>query len=116
MTVRTSAVGLALAALVLVSPRDASADEPDRIAEDESKPGLALLAGGATAFLSLGIGATIISESDNRIIRDAGLIGAEAGLALAPLGAHAIVGEPRRGVWFSLPLLVPVACDEGMTN
>ncbi|MBX3226395.1 MAG: hypothetical protein KIT84_44765 [Labilithrix sp.] len=30
-------------------------------------------------------------------------------MAFVPLVAHAIAGETRRGIWFSLPLLVPVA-------
>ena len=100
-------MGLALAALVLF-PATAHASDDDQA---ESKPVLALAAGGAVTFVSLGIGTMMIAQSDERGVRNTGLIGAQSGMVLAPLLAHAIVGETTRGVWFSLPLLVPVAVN-----
>lgn len=107
MTLRTSAVGLALAALVLFSAGDAAAEET---AEDDRSV-LALAAGGAITFASLGVGSTIIAVSEDRRVRNPALLGGQWGMVFAPLAAHAIVGETRRGVWFSLPLLVPVVVN-----
>lgn len=109
MNVRTSAVGLALAALVLF-PRTAHAEETPA-ERDDDRALAALAVGGGITMVSLGVGASMISLSEARYVRAGGLLGAQSGMVLAPLAAHAIVGEARRGLWFSLPLLVPVAAN-----
>ena len=111
------AAGALLAALV-VCPGAARAGEPGRISGDEERDdaALALLAGGGVTFVSLATGGLMIGRGQHEFVKNAGLLGAQSGMVLAPFVAHAVVGETKRGVWFSLPLLVPVATNSVLTG
>lgn len=120
---KTSAVGILLAALVVCAP--AHADEarvearspterfvgvgvqPQRD-EENNDAAVALIAGGSVTMVSLATGGLLITRGDNLFIKNGGLLGAQSGMVLAPFVAHAVVGETKRGVWFSLPLLIPI--------
>lgn len=80
--------------------------------EDEAVPRVVLgvAAGAAVSLVSLGTGAMLIARSDEREVRNAGLLGIHGGLGLSPLVAHAIAGELGRGALFSL---VPLAMGAG---
>jgi hypothetical protein len=81
--------------------RAARADEP-------TDPVVAVVAGGALATASLGIGAVSLASASSRSGKNAGLIGAQAGLTLTPILAHATLGwgEVPRGALFAL---IPLA-------
>jgi hypothetical protein len=82
---------------------------------DESPPPsteAALLAGAASMVLPLAVGSTLVGQGDDLHVRNLGVGVAEGGLVLAPFIAHAVVGEPRRGLFFSA---VPAAFALGTT-
>jgi len=115
---KTGAAGIVLAALVVCSP--ASADETVGVPiedgknarnEEQDDAPVALLAGGSITLASLVTGGLLIARGENLFVKNAGLIGGQSGMALAPLVAHAVVGETKRGLWWTLPLLVPVATN-----
>jgi hypothetical protein len=49
-------------------------------------------------------------------VKNGGLLGSQTGMVLAPFAAHAVVGETKRGVWWSLPLLAPLATNSVLTG
>ena len=105
-----SAAGLLLAALCVCAPAQADATaDPTARNEQTDDAAVALAAGGGVQLLSLGTGAVMVARGSDRSIKNAGFLGAQVGMVFAPLAAHAVVGETGRGLWFSLPLLVPVA-------
>jgi hypothetical protein len=116
---KIGAAGTLLAALVAMIPlgwcSPAAADEDARN-EQTDESALALLAGGAVTFVSLATGGLMIGLSDNELVKNGGLLGSQAGMALAPFVAHAVVGETKRGVWWSLPLLAPLATNGVLTG
>jgi hypothetical protein len=105
---RSRLVALVVAAIVLFASIARADEEPD----DGSAAALA--AGAGVTFVSLGVGATMIGRGDNELVKNAGLLGAQSGMVLAPFVSHAIVGETMRGVWFSLPLLFPVGVNSAL--
>jgi hypothetical protein len=108
----------ALAASALVSARDAGAAEPSadelqpaeprRNEDDEElpRPLLAMAAGAAASFVSLTAGVMVVARSEDRGTKNLGLLGAQTGLCLSPIIAHALVGELKRGAFFALFPLV----------
>lgn len=105
-----SAAGVLLAALVVCSP--AAAEEPeDARNEQTNDAAAALFAGAGVAFLSLGVGGVMVARGEHEFVKNTGFLGAQSGMVLAPFAAHAVVGETMRGIWWSLPLLVPVATN-----
>ena len=62
----------------------------------------AFVTGAAAQLLPLGIGATLIATSEGRPTRNAGLYVIESGFIVAPLVAHGVVGEWKRGALFAL--------------
>jgi hypothetical protein len=69
---------------------------------------LALVAGFATAALPLAIGATNTADSTSDAVRDTGYAAAGAGLALAPIVSHIVLGEWERAAAYGA---VPVASE-----
>jgi hypothetical protein len=84
--------GAALAAALLASA-PARAGEP--------APALAVVVGGATLLAGFVVGGTIIAASGDDASKAAGWFALESGFTLAPLGAHAVVGEWGRGALFA---------------
>lgn len=81
---------------------------------DAPKPLLALLAGSVTATASATAGVVLISRYPNdRDLRNAALLGMQTGLTLAPLFAHMVVHETRRGLFFAL---IPFASEVAMAT
>jgi len=81
---------------------------------DAPKPLLALLAGSITATASATAGVVLISRYPNdRDLRNAALLGMQTGLTLAPLFAHMVVHETRRGLFFAL---IPFASEVAMAT
>lgn len=119
---KPSAAGALLAALVFCAPLRAAADPPpetqldDPRSEPSDDAALALLAGAGVTFVSLGTGGLMIARGQHEFVKNAGLLGMQSGMVLAPLTAHAVVGESRRGLWFSLPLLVPIVSNSIFTG
>src|SRR4051812_39857332 len=83
--------------VTLLASSNAYATEPD----DEPPVVAALLAGGATAALPFSIGGTMMATGRGTETRNAGAMVAMSGLAFAPFVAHGVVGEYRRGAFFS---------------
>ena len=110
---KIGAAGIFLAAFVVCSP--AAADEDGRN-EQTDESAVALLAGGGVTFASLAAGGIMIGLSDQELVKNGGLLGSQGGMALAPFVAHAVAGETKRGLWFSLPLLVPLATNSVLTG
>lgn len=115
------AAGVLLAALVVCPPalaaddaRSDARDEPTHADPDQAA--VALAAGAGVTFVSLGIGGLMIARGKSEFVKNEGLLGAQSGMVLAPLAAHAVVGETTRGLWFSLPLLLPVATNSLFTG
>jgi hypothetical protein len=105
----SSAAAIIVAALALHPATAAAEEEPDNGAA------AALAAGAGITFVSLGVGATMIGRGQNELVKNGGILGAQSGMVLAPFVSHAIVGESMRGVWFSLPLLVPLGVNGTLT-
>ena len=83
-----------------------SAEEVAR-ADEASDPVLAVLAGGAVATASLGVGAVSLASANGRAGKNVGLLTAQAGLTLAPIVAHAALGFdslPRGALFALIPL------------
>jgi hypothetical protein len=91
-------LGVATSLAVVQAP--ARAESPDTPPPPD--PALAGIVGAATAFLGVAVGGTIMGVvGDNSPPAMAGWLAMEGGFALAPLTAHAVVGEPLRGLAFS---------------
>lgn len=101
---KLGAAGVLLAASCVCVP--ASADDARNEQTDDAA--VALAVGGGVQLLTLGTGSVMVVRSSDRTVKNVGFLGAQVGMMLAPLAAHAVVGETGRGIWFSLPLLVPV--------
>jgi hypothetical protein len=101
------AVVLPLAVLPLLTACPAGADElpPDPQATTS------LLVGAGIATVSFGTGMTMTGTSGDGFVQNAGIVIAESGLVLAPLAAHGVAGEWKRGLLFALP---PLATEIGM--
>jgi hypothetical protein len=98
---RTFALSAALAAALFASP-PARAGEPD--------PALAVVVGGASLLAGFVVGGTLITTSDDAASKAAGWFAIQGGFVLAPLGAHAAVGEWGRGALFaSVPTATTLA-------
>jgi hypothetical protein len=110
---QTGAAGILLAALVVCPPP--AADEDARN-EQTDESAIALFAGAGVTFASLATGGLMIGLSDHELVKNGGLLGSQAGMVLAPFVAHAVVGETKRGVWWSLPLLAPLATNSVLTG
>jgi len=90
---RTPLAATALAVAMLSSPR-AHADEAD------AASGMAV--GAATLVAGFAVGGTLMATSNDAASPNAaGWFALESGFALAPLTAHAVVGEWKRGALFS---------------
>jgi hypothetical protein len=104
-----TATGLALALLALAAP--SRADPPSAKPEPVTDGALALFAGSATLVAGFGAGGILIGTSgDRNAPNNAGWLAIQGGFALAPLVAHAVVGEWGRGALFSA---VPAAMFGG---
>lgn len=96
------------AGAMFAAPAVARAEEGEprgdesRVAEDEDVPILATLAGGAVSLLAVGVGTFTVARATTVDSKNAGILLAEGGLVLAPLAAHAVTREWRRGLLFSL--------------
>jgi hypothetical protein len=91
-TPATTATGLAFALLAVAAP--SRADPPD--------VGLALLTGSATAVAGFAAGGILLGTSGDRNgPNNAGWLAIQTGFTLAPLTAHAVVGEWGRGALFA---------------
>jgi hypothetical protein len=92
---RLLATSATLAALFLASsPAHATESRPDGAA--------AFVVGAATMFAGFAIGATLVGVSgQDAATNEAGWFVIEGGFALAPLTAHAVVGEWGRGAAFA---------------
>jgi hypothetical protein len=105
---RPAFVAAALAAVLasLTSTAAMAADPETPPPPPKPDAVLAGIVGSATAFVGFAVGATIMGQTgDNSPVAMAGWLTMEGGLALAPLTAHAVVGEWGRGLAFSaLPM------------
>lgn len=72
----------------------------------------AFLAGVATSLIPLTFGGVLASSGLENADKNAGLLIAGAGFALAPMVSHAVLHEWRRGLLFSI---LPVANEAAMT-
>lgn len=72
------------------------------VPRDEPNVGAALLAGMATSLIPLTFGGVLASSGTENPEKNAGLLLAGAGFALAPLVSHAVLHEWKRGLLFSL--------------
>ena len=99
---------------VLAPCRTARADEPlsQRAVAPAKRPKppvvIAVIAGLATALIPLGLGSMHTAGATSDADRDSGFMVAGAGLALAPIVSHLILGEWRRAAAFGA---VPVASE-----
>jgi hypothetical protein len=93
------------------SARPAPAPPPARAARRRDPPiGVALGAGIATAMIPLALGAMHTAGAVSDESRNAGLIVAGAGIALAPIAAHIVLGEWKRAAIFgAAPLAAEIA-------
>jgi hypothetical protein len=80
---------------------------------DEPPVTAAILAGVATAMIPLSLGGVLASSGDEYSRKNAGLLLAGAGVALAPMVSHAVLREWKRGLLFSI---LPVASEIAMTS
>jgi hypothetical protein len=79
-------------------------------AEEEPPVAGSMAAGIALAMVPLAVGSTLIANSPNESVQNAGLFTLMGGLALAPILSHAIAGEWKRAVVFAaLPVAGTVA-------
>lgn len=80
--------------MLVCAPSRATAEEPDGA--------LAVLVGGATNLVGIVVGAALTANQvNNEGLSNAGWLTIETGFALAPLTAHAVVGEWGRGALFA---------------
>jgi hypothetical protein len=70
-----------------------------------------LLVGAGVATVSFGTGMTMTGTSRDGFVQNAGIVIAQSGLVLAPIAAHGVAGEWKRGLFFALP---PLATEIGM--
>lgn len=91
----------------LLTPRPAAADE----LPVDTGATTSLLVGAGIAVLSVGTGLTITGNAKNGNTKNAGILIAQSGLAVAPFAAHAVQGEWARGAVFAIPSL---AAEGGM--
>jgi hypothetical protein len=90
--VRFATLGLALATILAATP--VRAETPDA--------GLAILAGSATALAGFAAGGLLLGTSgDRNQTNNLGWMTIQGGFVLAPLSAHAVVGEWGRGALFA---------------
>lgn len=96
-----------VAVVAILAGAPASADElpPDPQATTS------LLVGAGVATISFGTGMTMTGTSGDGFVQNAGIVIAETGLVLAPIAAHGVAGEWKRGLLFALP---PLATEIGM--
>ncbi len=71
----------------------------------------ALLVGAGVAGVTFGTGMTMTGTSGSGFVQNAGIVIAETGLVLAPIAAHGVGGEWKRGFLFAL---APLAFEIGM--
>jgi hypothetical protein len=91
---RKTAIASALALSVTLLPAAARAEKPDEA--------LALLVGSGTTLAGFAAGSLLLGTSgDQRLQNNIGWLTIQGGFALAPLTAHAVVGEWGRGALFA---------------
>jgi len=95
------------AVVILALPRRARAET----STDDRPALLAFASGMATAGAGLAVGGAVFAANDSDRGRRIGIYVADAGLTLAPLVSHAMLGEWKRGVVSALP---PAASSLGM--
>jgi hypothetical protein len=106
-----TATGLALALLALATPSRADPPTVSSRAPEQPDGGLALLVGSATEVAGFAAGGILLGTSgDRNAPNNAGWLAIQGGFTLAPLVAHAVVGEWGRGALFSA---VPAAMFGG---
>jgi hypothetical protein len=88
---------LVVTSATLLASLDAWADP----VEADRDPVVAGIVGAATAFVGFAVGGTLMGVTDSSAVNMAGWLTMESGFALAPLTAHAVVGEWWRGIAFS---------------
>ena len=108
---RTAPFALLLLLAAAASPRSAAADPPDP--PDPPRRAhppivVAIVAGVATAFFPIVLGAMYTASAGSDGQRDVGYVVGSAGLALSPLAAHAVLGEWGRAAAFGA---APVASE-----
>lgn len=102
---------LLLLLAAVASPRSAAAapsDPPDPPHRGDPPVTLAIVAGVATAFFPLVLGAMYTANAGSDGQRNVGYAVAGAGIALSPLAGHAVLGEWNRAAAFGA---VPVASE-----
>lgn len=97
-----AALSAALPARAEPLAREVSAPR-ESVHKAESRGPLALVSGFAVAGISLGAGSFLLASERELHYKHAGLVVMHSGLTLAPLVAHGVGGEWRRGVLFSIP-------------
>jgi hypothetical protein len=106
-----TATGLAFAWLALATPSHADPPTVSLRTPEAPDGALALFAGSATAVAGFAAGGVLLGTSGDRNEPDnAGWLAIQGGFTLAPLVAHAVVGEWGRGALFSA---VPAAMFGG---
>lgn len=92
---------------------DARADEPfpspeperrEQSADDDAFRAFAV--GSVLSAVPFGIGTALTTSSHEQGTQNAGVYTLQSGLALAPFVSHAMVGEYRRGLYFSIAPVV----------
>jgi hypothetical protein len=93
---------LAIASLLLwaLVPRSARAQLAP-LPADPAPAEWAVVAGATTALVPLAVGTSLLARENGPASPQAGIHVIDAGLALAPLVAHGLVGEWRRGLAFA---------------
>ncbi len=108
---RAAPFALVLLLAAVASPRSvvaAPSDPPDPPRRADPPITLAIIAGVATAFFPLVLGAVYTASAGSDGQRDVGYAVAGAGFALSPLAGHAVLGEWERAAAFGA---LPVASE-----
>jgi len=69
---------------------------------DDARVSAAFVTGSAVAVVSLGLGAALVATEGSDGSKGAGVVIAQAGFTLAPVVAHGMLGEWRRGSLFAV--------------
>jgi hypothetical protein len=97
----------ALASALLLLPAASRAEAPD--------PGAAIVIGASVFIIGFTAGGLLVATANARNEQDnAGWLTMQSGFALAPLAAHAAVGEGWRGLAFSAPPVAAIGCTEAL--
>lgn len=99
-------------ALTITVSAGARAGEPfpkpdaERREESEDATFRAFAVGSLLAAVPFGIGTAVTTASHEQDTQNAGVYTLQGGLSLAPFVSHAMLGEYKRGVLFSIPPLI----------